>query len=451
MDYVTFGKGNQPLVIIPGLGDGLQTVKGMAMPFSITYRKLAERYKIYVFSRINELRQGYTTRDMAADVAEAMETLNLDAAYVMGISQGGMIAQWLAVDFPERVQRLILAVTTGKPSQLARERIENWQKLSQSGNFKHLMLDIAQHSYTQKSYQKWRLLYNVMGIFGRIKDKKSLIELERIENELKLMMLSYKVLKTSKKKNANDLMNEVTGDDLIVIGGDGTINEVINNYHGKEFIYLAYGSGNDLARSIKFNRNIEISKLLDSNKYIEYDVGVVNDRKFCSGFDIGFNADIIKRANGSRLKKYLGKYIYFLEGVIGIIRLKKYKAKILWDAGGIDTDKLYLLNVMIQPYEGGGIKFAPNATGQDNILHVMIMENMTVITFIYNYLCLLLKRHDKLKNIKHIRTHRLIIKTNQKYFQIDGELVNNTEQLELSCISKFYKLKRLEINEKKFK
>ena len=171
MDYVTFGKGNQPLVIIPGLGDGLQTVKGMAMPFSITYRILAERYKIFVFSRINELRQGYTTRDMAADVAEAMETLNLDVAYVMGISQGGMIAQWLAVDFPERVQRLILAVTTGKPSQLARERIENWQKLSQSGNFKHLMLDIAQHSYTQKSYQKWRLLYNVMGIFGRIKDK----------------------------------------------------------------------------------------------------------------------------------------------------------------------------------------------------------------------------------------------------------------------------------------
>ena len=82
-----------------------------------------------------------------------------------------MIAQWLAVDFPERVQRLILAVTTAKPSQLARERIEHWQKLSQSGNFKHLMLDIAQHSYTQKSYQKWRLLYNVMGIFGRIKDK----------------------------------------------------------------------------------------------------------------------------------------------------------------------------------------------------------------------------------------------------------------------------------------
>ena len=193
MDYVTFGKGKKHLFVIPGLGDGLQTVKGMAMTFSITYRILAEHYKIYVFSRINELRRGYTTRDMAADVAEAMETLNLDTAYVMGISQGGMIAQWLAVDFPERVKRLILTVTTAKPTQLARERIEHWQNLSQSGNFKHLMLDIAKHSYTQKSYQTWRLLYNVMGIFGRIKDKQrisiqavsclkhdSLVVLERI-------------------------------------------------------------------------------------------------------------------------------------------------------------------------------------------------------------------------------------------------------------------------------
>ena len=214
MDYVTFGKGKKSLVIIPGLGDGLQTVKGMAMPFSITYRILAKRYKIYVFSRINELRQGYTTRDMAADVAEAMETLNLDAAYVMGISQGGMIAQWLAVDFPERVKRLILTVTTAKPSQLARERIERWQKLSQSGNFKHLMQDIAQHSYTQKSYQKWRLLYNVMGIFGRIKDK------QRIDIQ-SVSCLKHDSLDFLEKINCPTLIIGAEKDD--VLGVDGSL------------------------------------------------------------------------------------------------------------------------------------------------------------------------------------------------------------------------------------
>ena len=283
------------------------------------------------------------------------------------------------------------------------------------------------------------------------RSKKSLIELKKIERVLTEKKLPYRVLKTSKNTNAKDLMNEIHGGELIVIGGDGTINEVINNYHGKEIIYLAYGSGNDLARSIEFKKDIEISRLLESKRFIEYDVGVVNDRKFCSGFDIGFNADIIKRANGSKLKKYLGKYIYLLQGVIGILMLKKYKAKISWDSGEITTDKLYLLNAMIQPYEGGGIKFAPNATGQDEKLHIMIMENMSLATFVYNYLCLLLKKHNKMRKVKQITTDRLAIKTNQRYFQIDGELINNTEQLNVGCISKFYKLKRMEKNEKRFK
>ena len=172
MDYVTFGKGKKSLVIIPGLGDGLQTVKGKAQLFSLSYRLLAKRYKIYVFSRINELRQGYTTRDMAADVAEAMEVLNITSAYVMGISQGGMIAQWLVANFPEKVQKLILAVTTAKLSNLGRERISCWLNLSQTGTYKDLMIDIARHSYTTKSFGRFKYLYRIMGIFGRIKDKK---------------------------------------------------------------------------------------------------------------------------------------------------------------------------------------------------------------------------------------------------------------------------------------
>ena len=203
------------------------------------------------------------------------------------------------------------------------------------------------------------------------RSKKSLNELKKIKRVLNEKKLPYRVLKTSKNTNAKDLMNKIHGDELIVIGGDGTINEVINNYHGKEIIYLAYGSGNDLARSIKFKKDIEISRLLESKRFIEYDVGVVNDKKFCSGFDIGFNANIIKRANGSKLKKYIGKYIYLLQGVIGILMLKKYKAKISWDDGEIKTSKLYLLNAMIQPYEGGGIKFANGASE----IFKPIMEN----------------------------------------------------------------------------
>lgn len=175
MDYVTFGKGKKSLVIIPGLGDGLQTVKGMAQMLALTYREFAKVYKVYVFSRINKLPENYTTRNMAADVAEGMGVLGLKSSAVMGISQGGMIAQWLVVDFPEKVERLILAVTTAKLNNLGRERITRWLELSQMGAYKELMLDIASHSYTAKSFGKFKFLYQIMGIFGRIKDKQRIV------------------------------------------------------------------------------------------------------------------------------------------------------------------------------------------------------------------------------------------------------------------------------------
>ena len=158
---------------------------------------------------------------MAADVAEAMEALNLDTAYVMGISQGGMIAQWLVADFPEKVQKIILAVTTAKPSQLARERIEHWQKLSQSGNFKHLMLDIAKHSYTQKSYQKWRLLYNVMGRLGRIKD----------ENRIAIQSqscLEHNSLEVLKEIHCPTLILGALEDDVVGVDGSKELAKAIS-------------------------------------------------------------------------------------------------------------------------------------------------------------------------------------------------------------------------------
>ena len=214
MDYVTFGKGKKHLVIIPGLGDGLRTVRGKAQLFSLSYRLLAMRYKIYVFSRINELRQGYTTRDMAVDVEEAMETLNLDAAYVMGISQGGMIAQWLAANFPEKVEKLVLAVTTAKLNNLGRERISCWLNLIQTGTYKDLMIDIARHSYTTKSFGRFKYLYRIMGIFGHIKDK------QRIDIQA-LSCLKHDSLAFVEKINCPTLIIGAEKDD--VLGVDGSL------------------------------------------------------------------------------------------------------------------------------------------------------------------------------------------------------------------------------------
>lgn len=78
------------------------------------------------FSRRNRLPEGFSTRDMAADQAEAMKLLGISRADVMGVSQGGMIAQYLATDYPDMVNKLVLAVTLARQNETIREAVGAW-------------------------------------------------------------------------------------------------------------------------------------------------------------------------------------------------------------------------------------------------------------------------------------------------------------------------------------
>ncbi|MDD4363907.1 MAG: alpha/beta hydrolase, partial [Atribacterota bacterium] len=101
MQYVVFGKGDRSLVIIPGLSDGIRTVKDTKLILWQQFRKFAICYKVWVFSRKNKLKPQMTTREMAEEQAMAMDKLEINKACIMGISQGGMIAQWMAIDYSQ--------------------------------------------------------------------------------------------------------------------------------------------------------------------------------------------------------------------------------------------------------------------------------------------------------------------------------------------------------------
>lgn len=170
LNYVRFGKGKKNLIIIPGLGDGLRTVKGMAMPLAFMYRQFAKDYTVYIFSRRNNLPKGFTTKDMAQDIVEAMDLLNIPNANVFGVSQGGMIAQYIAIDHPEKVKHLILAVTTSKPNEIINAVVGNWVKLAEKADYKNIFIDTAERSYSEKYLKKYRKYY---GILWRLSQPKS--------------------------------------------------------------------------------------------------------------------------------------------------------------------------------------------------------------------------------------------------------------------------------------
>ena len=154
MEYVCFGTGPKHLVMLPGLGDGLRTVKGTALPMALLYRKFGKDYTVWMFSRRRDLPRGWTTRDMARDQAAAMETLGIDRAAVVGVSMGGMIAQHLAADYPEKVEKLVLTVTAARPNPLLLESLEEWTTHARRGDHTALMESNLRRIYSEAYYRK---------------------------------------------------------------------------------------------------------------------------------------------------------------------------------------------------------------------------------------------------------------------------------------------------------
>lgn len=163
MDYIRFGSGKRILVMLPGLGDGLRSVKGTAFPMACMYRMFAREFTVYAFSRRTALPSGYTTRDMARDQAEAMNRLGIPRADIFGVSMGGMIAQYLAVDYPEKVGRLILTVTSARPNPILTEAIGEWISCAERGDHTALMDSNVRRIYSEDYYRKNKWLVPVMG------------------------------------------------------------------------------------------------------------------------------------------------------------------------------------------------------------------------------------------------------------------------------------------------
>lgn len=159
MHYVVFGKGEKPLLIIPGLSDGIQNVKKFPKALSFFYREYAKKYKVFICSRKNKLPEGYTTQEMANDIRLFMDAQNIRNAYVAGNSMGGMIAQHLAVDYPDYVEKLIIAVSASKLSQTSKEVVKSWKRMVEQNDYEGLVIDTIEKTHTDKNLWKFRPFY----------------------------------------------------------------------------------------------------------------------------------------------------------------------------------------------------------------------------------------------------------------------------------------------------
>ena len=234
MDYVAFGQGQQPFVILPGLSDGLKTVKGQVVPLYLYYRQFARDFRVYIFSRKNNLTKNYSTRDMAQDQHTALEKLGIKSAYVMGISQGGMVAQHLAIEFPNSVEKLVIGVSLARQTDTIRRVIKSWIGLAEAGNYQELVIDTMEKTFTPQQLRKYRPFYPIISRLG----KPASFERFLIQASACLNHDAYQGLKTIRCPTL------VMGGDCDRVVGQGTSQEIATRIpHSQLIVYPGLGHG----------------------------------------------------------------------------------------------------------------------------------------------------------------------------------------------------------------
>lgn len=164
MDYAVFGSGEKSFVILPGMS--VHSVMGSADAIAEAYKDFSEEYTVYVFDRAKNIHDGYTVRNMAEDTAAAMQELNIAEADVFGASQGGMIAQYLAIDHPELVHKMILGSTLAKSNDTCSQVIEEWIQLAEVKDEEGLLASFADNVYSEATLKAYRetLISSNLGI-----------------------------------------------------------------------------------------------------------------------------------------------------------------------------------------------------------------------------------------------------------------------------------------------
>lgn len=187
-DYLKIGDNEKKLVIIPGLSDGFMEPESINSKLTkkMLYKMCASYlndYEVYVIPRKRNLQDNYSIKDMADDYYELIKHLKFKEVSVLGLSQGGMIAQHLALKLEDILDKLILVVTTAKPEYYTKKVIGNWIDLAEKEEYKKLMIDSTEKTYSEKYLKKVRLSYLFFGfITKKFAKKRFIIQAKSIMN-----------------------------------------------------------------------------------------------------------------------------------------------------------------------------------------------------------------------------------------------------------------------------
>lgn len=159
-NYISFGKGKKNLIILHGLN--VRDLAGSGISLAYMYKIFAKDYRVYLFDRRANVKEGLTVWDLAEDVYFATKALNIQSADVFGVSHGGMISMALALEHPEIVNKLVLGVTASRPNDQLKNDVNRWINAAHKKDHVSINSDSLNLMYTKEYLKKNRIFIPLM-------------------------------------------------------------------------------------------------------------------------------------------------------------------------------------------------------------------------------------------------------------------------------------------------
>jgi len=212
------------------------------------------------------------------------------------------------------------------------------------------------------------------------------------------------------------------------VGGDGTVNEIVNGIAGTESVLgvIPTGSGNDFIRS--YQEKFDIKKMIVSTINGEeksIDLARVNDKYFINISSIGFDANVgFNVAKFKKVPGVTGSMAYLISIIYTIFKKKICNIKIDIDGKKMELT-LLLAAVANGRYYGGGILPTPNARIDDGLFDICLVSDMSRIQILSLFPKYMKGLHAELKQVSFFKGKKIeIVSKDELCLNIDGEILS---------------------------
>lgn len=238
---------------------------------------------------------------------------------------------------------------------------------------------------------------------------------------------------------------------IIVVGGDGTLNEVVNGLFIQKqcepkdirLAVIAVGTGNDWVRTFGIPSHYsEAIRAIKEGKTFLQDVGAVSyteskysqTRYMVNVAGLGFDAYVISIFNHWKAKGYKGRWLYIASILKAYFKYKSSGVKITVDGNQIFNNLLFSMAVGICKYNGGGVQQLPKAVADDGLLDITLIKPLHWWHIVFRLRRLFDGGIYSIGHVKHAQgKHIRIESTPPIRLECDGELMGYTD-VEISVV-----------------